>query len=38
VGEIEKIIAKDNGERFDNVSHYIRCAVLKFMREENDTH
>jgi len=35
--QVEKIIEKDNGEKYDNGSHFFRCAVLKLIREENDT-
>lgn len=35
--EIEVIIEKDNGEKYDNISHFIRCAALKLIRDENDT-
>ena len=35
--QIETIIENDNGEKYDNVSHFIRCAVLKLIRNENGT-
>tara|TARA_R100001244_G_scaffold19060_1_gene19747 strand:+ start:915 stop:1073 length:159 start_codon:yes stop_codon:yes gene_type:complete len=35
--QIEKIIEKDGGERYDNASHFFRCAILKLIRDENGT-
>ena len=31
---ISKIVRADEGDRYDNESHFIRCAVLKLIREE----
>lgn len=31
--QVYKIVRKDQ-ERYDNLSHFIRCATLKLMREE----
>ena len=31
---IENIVSKDGGERFDNVSHFIRVAALQKVRYE----
>ena len=32
---IENIVSKDGGERFDNVSHFIRVAALQKVRYES---
>lgn len=31
---VHKIVRRDGGERYDNESHFYRCAVLKLIREE----
>lgn len=32
--DIEKIILRDSTDRYDSVSHFVRCAIRKLKREE----
>lgn len=32
--DIEKIVEKDAGEKYDSSSHFIRVAVLKLIKQE----
>jgi len=34
VDEIDDIVKKDNGGRYDSRSHFLRVAALKLIREE----
>lgn len=36
LSEIEMLIDKDGGERYANLSHFVRCAVMKLIRLEQD--
>ncbi len=36
--EIEKLIDQNDGERYDNLSHFVRCAVMRLIRLEKDGH
>jgi len=35
--KIRKIIDKDGGDKYDNISHFCRCAVLRLIKVENKT-
>jgi Arc/MetJ-type ribon-helix-helix transcriptional regulator len=36
--EMEKLIDQNNGERYDNLSHFVRCAIQRLIRLEKDGH
>ena len=31
---VEKIIQQDRGNKYDNISHFVRCSILKNLSEE----
>ena len=35
ISQIYEIIENDEGEKYDNLSHFVRCAIIKQIREEN---
>lgn len=32
--KIEAIVDRDSGEKYNNISHFIRCAIMKQIKEE----
>jgi len=34
IRDIDKIIEEDDGETYDSISHFIRCAIISLIREE----
>lgn len=34
VEDIEWLVKEDNGERYDSISHFIRCAIIEKIRNE----
>lgn len=34
IKKIECVLISDGGEKYDNLSHFVRCAVLEKLRKE----
>mgnify|MGYP003147795198 CR=1 FL=1 len=34
IEEVELILEEDKGDRYNDISHFIRCSIMKLVREE----